>query len=126
VILTALLKSIRLIEAWSDAIVHLEDVATLRHPSTRRTNAMTDTTLTRGAGNPLFTLARNLAERRRNAVRRRTVKRLLDLDDRILHDIGVTRGEARHAAGQPLTVDPLAELYRTSLSRRARERSQRG
>jgi uncharacterized protein YjiS (DUF1127 family) len=84
---------------------------------------MTDTTLARGAGNPLFTLARNLAERRRNAVRRRTVKRLLDLDDRILHDIGVTRGEARHAAGQPLTVDPLAELYRSALSRRSRERT---
>ena len=84
---------------------------------------MTDTTLTRGAGNPLFTLARNLAERRRNAVRRRTVKRLLDLDDRILHDIGVTRDEARLAARQPLTTDPLTELYRSSLSRQARERT---
>ena len=86
---------------------------------------MTDTTQTRGAGHPLFALARNLAERRRNAVRRRTVKRLLDLDDRILHDIGVTRDEARRAAGQPLTVDPLAELYRSAHSRRSRERRRR-
>jgi uncharacterized protein YjiS (DUF1127 family) len=83
---------------------------------------MTDRTMTRITGNPLFELARNLADRRRNATRRRTVKRLLDLDDRILHDIGVTRDEARHAAGQPLTVDPLAELYRTSLTRRSRAR----
>jgi uncharacterized protein YjiS (DUF1127 family) len=81
---------------------------------------MTDTCLPRGAGNPIFALARNLAERRRNAARRRTVKRLLDLDDRILHDIGVTRDEARLAAGQPLTVDPLDELYRAALSRRSR------
>lgn len=84
---------------------------------------MTDTTYTRGAGNPLYTLARSLAERRRNAVRRKTVKRLLDLDDRTLHDIGVTRAEARHAAGLPLTTDPLAELYRSALHRRARERT---
>ena len=83
---------------------------------------MTDTTLARGAGNPLFTLARNLAERRRNALRRRSVKRLLDLDDRILHDIGVTRAEANRAAGLPLTLDPVAELHRSALSRRARER----
>ena len=86
---------------------------------------MTDTTLTRGAGNPLHTLACTLAERRVNAVRRRTVKRLLDLDDRILHDIGVTREEARHAADLPLTIDPLTELYRRSISRRTRELGRR-
>ena len=86
---------------------------------------MTDTTLARGAGNPLFTLALNLADRRRNAVRRRTVKDLLDLDDRILHDIGVTRAEARRASGLPLSVDPLAELCRSALSRRSRERASR-
>jgi uncharacterized protein YjiS (DUF1127 family) len=83
---------------------------------------MTDTTHTRGAGNPLFALARSLADRRRNALHRKTVKRLLDLDDRILHDIGVTRDEARHAARQPLSVDPLMELHRTTLARRNRER----
>ena len=81
---------------------------------------MTDTSLPRAAGHPLFALARNLAARRWNAARRRTVKRLLDLDDRILHDIGVTRDEARHAAGRPLSVDPLDELYRAALSRRSR------
>ena len=80
---------------------------------------MTDTSLTRGAGNPLFALALTLAERRRNAVRRRTVKRLLELDDRILHDIGVTRAEARRVSGLPLSVDPLDELYRLALSRRS-------
>lgn len=81
---------------------------------------MTDMSLPRAAGHPLFALARNLAARRRNAARRRTVKRLLDLDDRILHDIGVTRDEARQAAGRPLTVDPLDELYRAALTRRSR------
>ena len=86
---------------------------------------MTDMSLPRGAGNPIFALARSLAERRRNAVRRRTVKRLLDLDDRILHDIGVTRDEARQAAGRPLTVDPLDELYRAALSRRRQTDRQR-
>jgi uncharacterized protein YjiS (DUF1127 family) len=79
---------------------------------------MTDTTLPRAAGHPLFALARSLAARRRNAARRRTVKRLLDLDDRILHDIGVTRDEARRAAGRPLDVDPLDELYRAARARR--------
>jgi uncharacterized protein YjiS (DUF1127 family) len=86
---------------------------------------MTDTTHTRGAGNPLFALASALAERRRNALGRRTVKRLLDLDDRILHDIGVTRDEARRAAGQPLSVDPLTELHRSILARRNREPGRR-
>ena len=81
---------------------------------------MTDTTLPRTAGHPLIALASNLAARRRKAARRRTVKRLLDLDDRILHDIGVTRDEARRAAGRPLTVDPLDDLYRAALSRRSR------
>ena len=84
---------------------------------------MTDTTLARGAGNPIFALARNLAARRRNGTRRRTVRRLLDLDDAILHDIGVTRAEANRAAGLPLSVDPLAELYRTAHLRRSRERT---
>jgi uncharacterized protein YjiS (DUF1127 family) len=83
---------------------------------------MTDTTHPRGAGNPLFALARSLADRRRNALHRKTVRRLLDLDDRILHDIGVTRDEARHAARQPLSVDPLLELHRSTLARRNRER----
>jgi uncharacterized protein YjiS (DUF1127 family) len=83
---------------------------------------MTDTTHTRGAGNPLFALARSLSDLRRHAQHRRTVKRLLDLDDRILHDIGVTRDEARHAANQPLSVDPLLELHRSTLARRNRER----
>jgi uncharacterized protein YjiS (DUF1127 family) len=83
---------------------------------------MTDTTHTRGAGNPLFALARSLSDLRRHAQHRRTVKRLLDLDDRILHDIGVTREEARHAASQPFGVDPLIELHRSTLARRNRER----
>ena len=83
---------------------------------------MTDTTHPRGAGNPLFALARSLADRRRNALHRKTVRRLLDLDDRILHDIGITRDEARHAANRPLSVDPLLELHRSTLARRNKER----
>jgi uncharacterized protein YjiS (DUF1127 family) len=86
---------------------------------------MTDTTPTRVAGHPLFALALSLAERRRNAVRRRTVKRLLDLDDRILHDIGVRREDARFAAGLPLDVDPLAELHRASRARQGGARAGR-
>jgi len=86
---------------------------------------MTDTTLPCAAGHPLFALARSLADRRRNAAHRRTVRRLLDLDDRILHDIGVAREDARHAALLPLHVDPLAELCRSSRARRNRTRGGR-
>ncbi len=78
---------------------------------------MSETISARGAGNPLFALQQNLAKRFRNAERRRGVRRLLDLDDAILHDIGVTRSEALHAGNLPLSVDAIAELRRLSQRR---------
>lgn len=52
--------------------------------------------------------------------RRRSFKRLLDLDDHMLRDIGVTRHEVEHAAGLPLSRDAGSELQRLALSRRQR------
>jgi uncharacterized protein YjiS (DUF1127 family) len=78
---------------------------------------MSQSITARGAGNPLFALHQALTKRYRNAERRRGVRRLLDLDDAILHDIGVTRSEALHAGNLPLSIDAIAELRRMSQNR---------
>ncbi|MEM1430755.1 MAG: DUF1127 domain-containing protein [Pseudomonadota bacterium] len=51
-------------------------------------------------------------------LRRRAMKRLLDLDDHMLDDIGVTREEVETAAAMPLSVNAAVELHRTALERR--------
>ncbi len=79
-----------------------------------------NTTHTARAGHPLHQLSVSLAERIRQYRRRRGFKRLLDLDDHMLRDIGVTRAEVEIAANLPLSVDAGQELRRMSLERRRR------
>lgn len=48
----------------------------------------------------------------RNWVFKRTLKALNQLDDHVLHDIGLARDELRHLTALPLDIDLLAELIR--------------
>ena len=74
----------------------------------------------RNAGHPIFDLSAGLVQRARQLHRRRRLTRLLDLDDQMLDDIGVTRGEVQIATGLPLSRDAATELRRMSLERRKR------
>lgn len=71
-------------------------------------------------GHPIQTLSASLIERVRRLRRRRGFKRLLDLEDHMLEDIGVTRAEVQMATGLPLSTDAATELRRVSLERRRR------
>ncbi|MEO1678054.1 MAG: DUF1127 domain-containing protein [Pseudomonadota bacterium] len=51
-------------------------------------------------------------------MRRRQMLTLLDLDDKMLKDIGVTRGEVEIAAGLPLWRNAALDLHRMGLERR--------
>ena len=79
-----------------------------------------NTTYAARFGHPLHQLSASLAERVRQYRRRRGFKRLLDLDDHMLRDIGVTRAEVELATGLPLATDAGRELRRMSLERRRR------
>lgn len=69
-------------------------------------------------GHPIHVLSERLFDRLRQIRRRRGFTRLLDLDDHMLKDIGVTRGEVEIAIRLPLSVDAATELRRMSLERR--------
>ncbi len=56
-------------------------------------------------------------------VNRREVTRMLDLDDRMLKDIGLTRNDVLGALGRPLGEDPSVLLRRRSVENRARQRA---
>lgn len=71
-------------------------------------------------GHPLQTFAEALARYRKNRVRRKKFKNLLDLNDQMLSDIGVHRGEVELAANLPLSVNAATELQRMSLERKRR------
>ncbi|MEM8802360.1 MAG: DUF1127 domain-containing protein [Pseudomonadota bacterium] len=71
-------------------------------------------------GHPIQTLSGSLIERIKRIRRRRGFNRLLDLDDHMLDDIGVNRGEVKYASDLPLSVDAATELTRISLERRRR------
>lgn len=69
-------------------------------------------------GHPIHTLADRLFDRTRQRRRRRGFKRLLDLDDHMLDDLGVLRHEVEEASRLPLSLDAATELRRVSLERR--------
>ena len=81
---------------------------------------MTCTTISPPRGHPIHDLGQKLSDRIRQMHRRRGLRRLLDKDDEILDDIGVTRGEIQIATDLPLSVDAASALYRMSLERRRR------
>lgn len=54
---------------------------------------------------------------------RRDVKRLLELDDRELKDIGLLRGDVLGALSEPLGTDPSIVLRLRSVERRAHLRA---
>ena len=81
---------------------------------------MHSTTLERPAGHAIHRLASALERRATARHRRRRFKRLLDLDDHMLEDIGVARHEVASAARLPLSMDAATELRRVSLERRKR------
>jgi uncharacterized protein YjiS (DUF1127 family) len=58
----------------------------------------------------------------RNWLARRAVARLDALDDYLLRDIGVTRGDIRWASGLPLTVNAAMALEELQGQRRLRSR----
>lgn len=72
-------------------------------------------------GHPIRHLADRLTDRLGNIRRRRGFNRLHDLDDHMLDDLGVTRGEVEIASALPLSVDAAMELRRISLERRRRK-----
>lgn len=53
----------------------------------------------------------------RNWRARRQIAALLDQEDRILDDIGLTRAEIEHVLSQPIDLDPGRELDRVTLTR---------
>jgi uncharacterized protein YjiS (DUF1127 family) len=65
----------------------------------------------------IFSGVRQLAA---NWLKRRRLHRLEELDDRMLNDIGIERGELVAALLLPLSVDPIYELNRRSQQRRVR------
>lgn len=77
----------------------------------------TDSGRTR-TGHPIQALSAQLMERLRMVRRRRHFNRLLDLDDHMLKDVGVTRGEVEIASRLPLSADAATALRRMSLERR--------
>jgi uncharacterized protein YjiS (DUF1127 family) len=53
-------------------------------------------------------------------LRRRKLASLLDLDDHMLADVGVTRADVKWALDLPFSHDPGLELQRRALRNRAR------
>ena len=74
--------------------------------------------LPRVSGHPLHALAESLTRRVAERLRRRRFLTLLDLDDHILDDIGVTRGDVQAVAKMPLSANASHELRRIAVERR--------
>lgn len=70
------------------------------------------------SGHPIHALSNRLLDRINQLRRRRRMTRMLDLDDHMLKDIGVTRGEIEIALNMPLSADAATELRRMSIERR--------
>lgn len=71
-------------------------------------------------GHPLRHLADSLTAHLARKRDRRAFKQMLNLDDQVLNDMGVTRHEVEYASRLPLSVDAATELRRISLERRRR------
>lgn len=80
------------------------------------------------AGEKFYHFARALAVRVaglwRAALNRRSIGRLLDWDERMLRDIGLTPGDVRGAMALPLHEDPSYRLGVLAVERRAAFRAQ--
>ena len=75
----------------------------------------------RGLLSALFSkLKEHLRNRRRRRIDRQAFKHILNLDDQMLQDIGVTRDDVKWADGLPLHKNASWELQRVSTLRRAR------
>ena len=55
---------------------------------------------------------------------RRPVMQMLELDDRMLRDIGLTRGDVTSALASPMATDPSSRLRVMAVERRAGNRAQ--
>ncbi len=90
------------------------------------TTEFTTTPATTGERLQLFALAlvARVGGLWRAAVNRRAVGRLLDLDERMLRDIGVTSSDVRAAMSMPLLDDPSQRLRVLAVERRAAHRAQ--
>ncbi|MDA8585410.1 DUF1127 domain-containing protein [Rhodobacteraceae bacterium] len=72
------------------------------------------------SGHPLFELADRLLKRRLRFKARKQLNHVLELDDRLLDDVGVTRSDVQRALNQTLSQDAATQLYQSSLGRHAR------
>lgn len=70
------------------------------------------------AGHALFAYADTLRDSILRRFNRRKLSRAMDLDDHMLNDIGVTRGDLERVLSLPNSVDAGTELHRLSLERR--------
>jgi uncharacterized protein YjiS (DUF1127 family) len=70
----------------------------------------------------LSQIARAIVAFARTLANRGDVRTLLEMDDRCLKDIGLTRGDVIGALAEPLATDPSRILLVRSLERRARQR----
>ena len=68
----------------------------------------------RGFSNPLAALLRWVARRHRQRIEREAFRRVLALDEHMLKDIGVTRGDVIWAANLPIERSAARELQRIS------------
>jgi uncharacterized protein YjiS (DUF1127 family) len=71
-------------------------------------------------------LARRFVAMMRAFKSRHDLQRLTEFDDRMLADIGLTRGDLRDAVAQPLWHDPTAVLVIRACERRQAARGSRG
>ena len=69
-------------------------------------------------GHPLFNLAEALKKRAERLAERRGLKRMLDLDDHLLRDVGMTRDQVRRSLQKNSPWDAASDLHRLSLTQR--------
>ncbi len=70
------------------------------------------------AGHPLFNLADALTGLRQRARNRRDTRKLLELNEHMLRDVGFTRDQVQEALQAPASQDASEALRRLALQRR--------